>query len=916
MKSLMRQAKTRWHWLLLAAAVVANVYGFVGFPNPTESDVPEVSAHERTTTRKKCTFGRCFYVTVHVPHTHRAPTARPCQPGSPGCRPVTTTTARRCQPGSPGCRPVTTTTARRCRPGHGCRPVTTTTARRPVTTTTARRCQPGSPGCRPVTTTTARRCQPGHGCRPVTTTTARRPAPTTTARRSEVVTTTTARRSEVVTTTTARRPPPRACTYGGYYPHCNRRPTGPATTTTTQRPTITTPTTTTTATTPTTNCLNGAWTDGSCKKTCAQSADTGSNWDSAGCLHGIVHGYIDGEAVSSDPVGDKEKIAKAARIFAMSNPRISFDAEAFADAISSTGRKGESTRDEFFVGTCAALKGCPVSGSPTARHAWLKKEELTSLPFDEFVERGREPITSGEEGTVFSKIRERDPCPTCWDPPVTTPINRLAPPDVTNPCTAGYSVIQAHVSGTDNGCRPARCDFGRRTDGWCLPPTRSTPPVVYVAGEDVDEDAGQVAFRVVLSHAVPQTVTVRVDTVDGTATAGSDYTAVRRTVTFAANTTLWFVNVPVRDDTVAENDETFSLAMSSPSPNAGLSTPSAEATIRDNDTAPLLRVQNLNVSCAAHINEVFRVAASWAAPNGGADSYHAQLSDDPRGFLAADDPAVITDMSGSTLLALRGTTSVVDTYWVHVQASRVNGGVGPVTRASAACTALLPSYVAPPAAPECPNNWHEHGFDCVPDHTVPIVCGTSAHQYKVHNIFTPGGHLTRTHPACASVPDVCSTGFHDHAGTCVRTHEDPPLPCRANRRLVWQNTIHGTSEVLACPDPAVDTELLVDTAGKDLTLSFSVDVTSGHVEPTRTFNITATDGTAVNGTHYTMASPVTATFDSATQTYTGSIPTIARQDHGSYPRTFTITVTDAHPLRGHVSVSATATINPPAIERQ
>ena len=34
MRSLKRQVKTRWYWLLLVAAVVANVYGFVGFPNP------------------------------------------------------------------------------------------------------------------------------------------------------------------------------------------------------------------------------------------------------------------------------------------------------------------------------------------------------------------------------------------------------------------------------------------------------------------------------------------------------------------------------------------------------------------------------------------------------------------------------------------------------------------------------------------------------------------------------------------------------------------------------------------------------------------------------------------------------------------------------------------------------------------
>ena len=40
MRSLTRHLKTRWHWLLLAAAVAANVYGFVGFPNPTEPEIP------------------------------------------------------------------------------------------------------------------------------------------------------------------------------------------------------------------------------------------------------------------------------------------------------------------------------------------------------------------------------------------------------------------------------------------------------------------------------------------------------------------------------------------------------------------------------------------------------------------------------------------------------------------------------------------------------------------------------------------------------------------------------------------------------------------------------------------------------------------------------------------------------------
>ena len=65
-----------------------------------------------------------------------------------------------------------------------------------------------------------------------------------------------------------------------------------------------------------------------------------------------------------------------------------------------------------------------------------------------------------------------------------------------------------------------------------------------------------------------------------------------------------------------------------------------------------------------------------------------------------------------------------------------------------------------------------------------------------------------------------------------------------------------------------------------------------------------------------MASPVIATFDSTTQTYEVSISTVARQDHGPDPLRFTVTIVDTHPLRGHVTSTMTAAINPPAIERQ
>ena len=44
MRSLTPHVKVRWYWLLLAAAVAANVYGFVGFPDLTDPEMSEAAA--------------------------------------------------------------------------------------------------------------------------------------------------------------------------------------------------------------------------------------------------------------------------------------------------------------------------------------------------------------------------------------------------------------------------------------------------------------------------------------------------------------------------------------------------------------------------------------------------------------------------------------------------------------------------------------------------------------------------------------------------------------------------------------------------------------------------------------------------------------------------------------------------------
>ena len=153
------------------------------------------------------------------------------------------------------------------------------------------------------------------------------------------------------------------------------------------------------------------------------------------------------------------------------------------------------------------------------------------------------------------------------------------------------------------------------------------------------------------------------------------------------------------------------------------------------------------------------------------------------------------------------------------------------------------------------------------------------------------------------------------------THAALAPPSRGTGVIVDDDTTASCSGT--CPLPVIQNPaLLTNTAGGDLTLRISVDVTGAGVEPVREFAVTATDGSSTNPNkraianyHYTLAAQ-TLTFDAANLTHEITIPTSARVDHGTLPRAFTITIQDTHPSRTHITVTVTGTLNPPAIGRQ
>ncbi len=98
---------------------------------------------------------------------------------------------------------------------------------------------------------------------------------------------------------------------------------------------------------------------------------------------------------------------------------------------------------------------------------------------------------------------------------------------------------------------------GLEVNGTRLTLADSTPRLGVRAARAVEGEA--MVFTVTLQTAGSQAVTVQYATVDGTATAGADYTATSGQLVFSADETEHRISVPIADDTEVEDNETFAL---------------------------------------------------------------------------------------------------------------------------------------------------------------------------------------------------------------------------------------------------------------------------------------------------------------------------------------------------------------------
>ena len=113
----------------------------------------------------------------------------------------------------------------------------------------------------------------------------------------------------------------------------------------------------------------------------------------------------------------------------------------------------------------------------------------------------------------------------------------------------------------------------------------------------VDEDAGSATLTVELDPASTGTVTVDFATRDGVggAKAGEDYTATSGTLTFTAGQTSKTITVPITDDDVYENDESFDVDLSTPTGATLPDPPSAIVRIDSEEAVPTASMADVTV---------------------------------------------------------------------------------------------------------------------------------------------------------------------------------------------------------------------------------------------------------------------------------------------------------------------------------
>ena len=210
--------------------------------------------------------------------------------------------------------------------------------------------------------------------------------------------------------------------------------------------------------------------------------------------------------------------------------------------------------------------------------------------------------------------------------------------------------VSAAVSGASGVANPAAVTLTIADDDAAPSVSISSPGVT----EGASGSTATLSFEVTLSAASGKQVKVAyADATTGTATSGTDYTAISGgTLTFAAGETSRTVDVTVTGDGTDEPDETV-IATLSNAANATIGTATGTGTITDDDAAPSLSIDSPSVTEGDSGSKNLTFTATLSPASG--KQVTVQYADAGTG--TATSGTDYTAITGGTLTFAAGTTS-------------------------------------------------------------------------------------------------------------------------------------------------------------------------------------------------------------------------------------------------------------------
>jgi Calx-beta domain len=211
--------------------------------------------------------------------------------------------------------------------------------------------------------------------------------------------------------------------------------------------------------------------------------------------------------------------------------------------------------------------------------------------------------------------------------------------------------------------------------------------LLSVSAVSAVSEGALLSFTISRTGATGTPATVNYATSDGTALAGSDYTATSGTLSFAAGDTTKTVSVSTIDDSVfLEGAETMSLALSAATGNASIQTVQAVGTIIDNDVAPTFSIVNLDTTLVEGADAKHRITLWPAQPLAYSVSYATANLSATAGLDYVAQIVTLTFQPGETIKDITVPTiddnlgEAPETFSVNL--SNATGGVGITTSQS------------------------------------------------------------------------------------------------------------------------------------------------------------------------------------------------------------------------------------------